>query len=342
MERFLKSRYRIGQKISENPYSVTYKGSYLSSDKPVIIKIYKRAALTSSLIKIIRKKVKSFSLINHHNIAKIIDGDYGWQGYYYVREYIEGQSLTQILNQSKTMSIPEATKIILSVCDALSVAHKNGVIHGAISPNNILISSQKIVKLTDFVVEGQIKEALPQKAAFVSLGANYISPEEANGETAGPSSDIYSAALVMYEMLAGRLPYNVTGKNVALKILLSKIQDAPPPLSTFSPEIPPIYGEILAKGLARDPMLRFTTIDDFAESLKNKNVVSNLPIHDVPNISFDIADRKNRSEERARIRVPEKQKRGFSYQFGNWLVKLLILAILCGMVLAIILTLTRP
>jgi len=88
MERFLKSRYRIGEKLSENPFSITYKGTFLATDKPLVIKIYKRGTLSSNLIRNMKQKVKELSQISYHGIAKLIDGDYGWQGFYYVREFV--------------------------------------------------------------------------------------------------------------------------------------------------------------------------------------------------------------------------------------------------------------
>ena len=93
MERFLKSRYRIGEPLGENPFSVTYKGYLIGTEVPVVIKIYKRAALNSPLINKLRPKVTKIISLDHRNIARVIDGDYGWQGFYFVREFIEGEDL---------------------------------------------------------------------------------------------------------------------------------------------------------------------------------------------------------------------------------------------------------
>ena len=97
MEKFLKSRYKIGEKIGENPFSFTYKGYLMGTEVPVVIKIYKRTALNSPLINKLRPKVTKIISLDHPNIARVIDGDYGWQGFYFIREFIEGENLEEFL-----------------------------------------------------------------------------------------------------------------------------------------------------------------------------------------------------------------------------------------------------
>src|SRR3989338_2776572 len=181
MERFLKSRYRIGENISENPFSVTYQGNFIGTNKPVIIKIYKRVTLNSNLINRMKQKVKELSCVTYHGIAKLIDGDYGWQGFYYVREYVEGQSLQEILNSKQAIGAEKAQVIAIEVCKALEVVHAKGII------------------------QGEIKEAMPQKVISIMDNGKYTSPEELTGSPASVSSDIYALGLIIYEMLVSSL-----------------------------------------------------------------------------------------------------------------------------------------
>src|SRR3989338_10279570 len=108
MEHILKSRYKIGQKISESPFSVTYKGFFIGTDRPVVIKIYKRGTLNSSLIKNMKQKVRDLSQIESPGIAALLDGDYGWQGFYYVREFVEGANLKEILEKEGKLELSRA------------------------------------------------------------------------------------------------------------------------------------------------------------------------------------------------------------------------------------------
>ncbi|KPJ67604.1 hypothetical protein AMJ44_07225 [candidate division WOR-1 bacterium DG_54_3] len=269
MERFLKSRYKIGEKISENPFSVTYKGFFLGTQKPVVIKIYKRGTLNSSLINRMKQKVKELSHMNHHGIAKLIDGDYGWQGFYYVREYIEGQNLRQILESDQKIGLEKAVAVAEEVCRALEFAHGKGIIHGALKPNNIFIDHRGIVKITDFVIEGEIKEAMPQKVLTIINDGKYTSPEELAGESAKTTSDIYALGMILYELTISKSPLVEGGllsgiKKLKHKSWLNQEELAP---------LPRYLQDIMGRALQADPLLRFSSMEELRESLENKNLV---------------------------------------------------------------------
>lgn len=273
MEQILKSRYRIGEKISETPFSLTYRGVFIGTDKPVIIKIYKRGTLNSSLIKDMKQKVRELSLINHHGIAKLMDGDYGWQGFYYVREFIEGQSVQEIMAKGEKIGTEKACAIVDQVLVALTEVHRRGIVHAAISPSNIFIDNQGLVKLADFVIEGEIKESIPHKVLEVMGGAKYASPEELKGEPASPVSDIFSLGLVLYEMAAGKFVLSGKGLTENIKKLKSPVLLAK---ESFS-GLPRFLEEIILKAIQRDPLLRFSSADEFRESLEKKGVMIKNP-----------------------------------------------------------------
>ena len=266
----MKSRYKIGDKISENPFSVTYQGSFLDTDKPVIIKIYKRGTLNSGLIKRMKQKVRELSLINYHGIAKLVDGDYGWQGFYYVREYVKGSSLAEILESNQEIGLDKAATIVEEACSALSAAHARGIIHGELKPSNILIDSKGVLKLADFVIEGEIKDAMPQKAISVLAEGTYASPEELLGKPAGPSSDIYALGIILYEMLCPK-------ENLNKKEVFNKFNKLKTPCLVKRDTVaflPRYLQDILIKALQRDPLLRFSNIAQFKESLEKKALVA--------------------------------------------------------------------
>ncbi|MFA4905727.1 MAG: serine/threonine-protein kinase [Candidatus Margulisiibacteriota bacterium] len=272
MERFLKSRFKTGPKIGENPFSLTYRGTFLSGEKPVIIKIYKRGTLNSALIKNMKAKVKLLSEMDHPGIARLYDGDYGWQGFYYVREFVEGRTLGEILQGGKA-ELFDADRIIGLVCEALLIPHRAGLVHGAIKPENVFILANGQIKLADFTIEGEVKEALPQKAVVVLSRSQFMSPEEILGDVARASSDIYSVGLLYYALLSGILDFPPARKlNGAL----------PPP-----PGLPKYAEDVLDKALQPDPLLRFRTIDDFLQSLKQKTLVEKREALDFPPIELE-------------------------------------------------------
>jgi len=311
----LKSRYRIGKKIGESPYSLTYKGSFLANDTPLIIKIYKRATLNSALIQNMKRKVKEFSMISHSNIARLYDGDYGWQGFYYVREYINGQSLRELLNFRKKLDVDYASSLILKVCAAIREAHQRGIVHAGIKPDNIFLNSKNILKVTDFVIEGEIKESLQQKAKYVLERQLYISPEEVLGNAASQSSDVFVLGLVFYEMISGRPYFNCEKKYFNSLRQLKVIADAPKYIN-----------DIFYKALQEDPLLRFETVSEFEESLRNKAVVIKRKKIDLPHIELEDSEQPEVKEMKV---IRAERKLSFRLLF------LVIMSIVAGLIYAV-------
>jgi serine/threonine protein kinase len=275
MEHFLKSRYRIDNQISENPFSITYKGFVIANNKPVVIKIYKRGTLDSRLIKGMKQKVKELSSINHHGVVKILDGDYGWQGFYYVREYIEGKSLEQILKNSQELGLEKSLAVAEEVCRLLEIVHAKGIIHGALKPGNIFIDPQGIVKVSDFIVEGEIKDAMPQKALSLIYDGKYTSPEELAGQPASISSDIYALGIILCEMLLKR-----TNFENGLKGSLKKLRgESFLSLEGLAP-LPRYMQDIISKTLQKNPLKRFASMGQLRESLEKKSLAAEQPLQE--------------------------------------------------------------
>lgn len=306
MEQFLKSRFKTGPKIGENPFSLTYRGTFLSGEKPVIIKIYKRGTLNSALIKNMKAKVRLLSEIDHPGIARLYDGDYGWQGFYYVREYVEGRTLGKA-------ELFDADRIIQQICEALILPHRLGLVHGAIKPENVFLMGEGRIKLVDFTIEGEVKEALPQKALVVLSRSEFMSPEEILGEAARASSDIYSVGLLYYSMLTGVVDFTPT-----LKIN----GPLPPP-----PGLPKYAEDILTKALQPDPLLRFRTIEDLLESLKQKTLVEKRERLDFPPIELENLPPLEQQEV---VVVRQERKRSF------FLLIVIGLSILAGLIYMLI------
>ena len=269
MEQILKSRYRTGEKISETPFSVTYRGLFVGNDKKqVVIKIYKRGTLNSSLIRSMKQRVKEFSLISHHGIAKLFDGDYGWQGFYYVREFIEGRTLQAVLSSGEKLGIERAIAIADQALLALEAAHAKGIIHGGLKPANIIIDNQGIIKLADFVIEGEIKDSLPQRVQEIIVNAKYASPEELEGNPATHSAAIFSLGLILYEMATGKYDLVEPGLGGGIKKLREPILSKEALAS-----LPRYLAEIIFKALQKDPLIRFSCAAEFRESLEKKSLV---------------------------------------------------------------------
>jgi serine/threonine-protein kinase len=281
MERFLKSRYRIGEMIGENPFSITYKAYLMGTEVPVVIKIYKRAALNSPLINKLRPKVTKIISLDHPNIARVIDGDYGWKGFYFVREFVEGEDLETFLNKG-TLNIASAIDIMKQVISALSVAHSNNLIHGALGARNIFISGKE-VKVTDFILEPAVRINPGLLAAAAAINSSYMAPEQIKGEHITAASDIYSAGVIFYQLVTGKLPFSGSGGlDTALKHLSEEI--VPP--SHLQSGVPDYVDDIIMKMLEKDPLQRINRSEDVLEGLNKQRLIFNLPNREFVNLIY--------------------------------------------------------
>jgi|SRR3989339_29015 len=312
MERFLKSKFKIGNKLGENYFSLTYNGTTLLNDSPVIIKIYKRGTLTSNLIQAMKQKVRILQGQIHLRIVPLLDGDYGWQGFYYVRNFIQGKPLREIIKE-RSLSFPDVEKYILEICEALSAAHERGIVHGALSENNIFVDKDGI-KIVDFIIEGEIKESLPQKALLILDNDETLSPEEISGKQAAFSSDIFAVGVLFYKMLSFQSPF---------KGQIDKLRGRFIPLN----QAPRYQQDIIAKALNPDPLLRFKNIYELAESLKHKTLANHRVEMDLPPIELENAPHPEENIVRV---IKKEQEKSFFLAF------VVLLAALAGIIYAVI------
>jgi len=336
VEQILKSRYRTAEKISETPFSLTYRGVFIGTEKPVIIKIYKRGTLNSTLINHMKRRVREFSLLTHHGLAKLLDGDYGWQGFYYVREFVEGMSLADLLKKEGKIDAERATVIIDQILSVLEEVHARGIVHGALKPTNIFIDQQGIIKLTDFIIEGEVKETLPLKVQEIMANAQYATPEEAAGCPATVSSDLYVLGLIFFEMVSGKLLFPEGGLKVSLRKLRPAMLLNPEELSF----LPRYLAEIIAKALQRDPLMRFSSATEFRESLRRKGVAKKgveneeyLRILEslIPSYIEEVKTESEAVEKLGRLRWSKEKHR-------NWLLAVILaVAVLVGILYAFLL-----
>ncbi|MBI5700856.1 protein kinase [Candidatus Saganbacteria bacterium] len=312
MDKFLKSRFKTGKKLSENPYSLTYNGTTLSGEQPVIIKIYKRGTLNSSLIKTMKQKVKLLQEFSGARIVPLLDGDYGWQGFYFVRPYIKAQNLEEY-SKTNRLEISDIEKILLEICEGLFASHSKGIVHGALKATNIFINKDG-VKLADFVIEGEVKEAIPQKAAAILLNDDNLSPEELAGGRATTLSDIFSLGVILYKLLGGKSPYANPVDRFYSRY--KRIDSAPRHLQ-----------EIMAKCLQVDPLLRFKNINELGESIKHKSIIEDHGAFDFPLIELE--NTPHPKEKEVQI-IKEERKRSF------FLLIVIILSAAAGIIYGII------
>lgn len=214
----------------------------------------------------IDREARLIASLAHPNIVAVYDAGRHDGRPYLVMEYVHGATLREILAQRRTLTESEAVRFGAQVASALAYAHAHGIVHCDVKPENILITDEGVAKAVDFGVGRTLTRTMTPDEARAILGTiAYLAPEVLQGSPPDPRSDIYSLALTVYEMVAGRLPFG--GVNLAASAG-QRLAATAPPLRSFSPEASPELERILARALAFAPEARFQDAEEFAAALR--------------------------------------------------------------------------
>ena len=262
-------RYEIHSRIGRGGMADVFLARDRLLDRPVAIKVlFPEYAADPNFVERFRREATAASNLTHPNIVGVYD--FGRQGgtYYMVMEYVNGRTVADILRSDGSLLPQRAADIASDVAAALGFAHRNGVVHRDVKPANILVSNTGTVKVADFGIARAMNAATEQdltQAGAVMGTATYFSPEQAQGGNPDPRSDLYSLGIVMYEMAAGRPPFQ--GDN-PVAIAYKQVHDTPPRITTYAPSVPPAYEAIVMKLLAKAPTARYPSADDLRMDLR--------------------------------------------------------------------------
>src|SRR4051794_7212937 len=262
-------RYEIHSRIGRGGMADVFLARDRLLDRPVAVKVlFPEYAADPNFVERFRREATAASNLTHPNIVGVFD--FGRQGgtYYMVMEYVNGRTVADILRSDGSLLPQRAADIASDVAAALGFAHRNGVVHRDVKPANILVSTTGAVKVADFGIARAMNAATEQdltQAGAVMGTATYFSPEQAQGGNPDPRSDLYSLGIVMYEMVAGRPPFQ--GDN-PLAIAYKQVHEAPEPLREAAPGVPPAYDAIVMKLLAKSPTARYPSADDLRTDLR--------------------------------------------------------------------------
>lgn len=269
-------RYKVGPAIGHGGMAEVYLGIDTRLDRQVAIKIM-RSDLADDQVFLARfhREAHSVAQLNNPNIVSIYDtGEETFtnpdgtveKAPYIVMEYVKGQTLRDIIKENGALSQRDSEQIIIGILNALEYSHRMGIIHRDIKPGNIMISDQGVVKVMDFGIARALDDsatAMTQSQGVVGT-AQYLSPEQARGETVDMRSDLYSAGCVLYEMLTGRPPF--TGDS-PVAIAYQHVSQVATPPSAIVPGLPKIWDSVIAKSMAKDRQNRYTTAAEFKHDI---------------------------------------------------------------------------
>jgi serine/threonine-protein kinase len=262
----LNKRYKLLAPIGSGGMAVVHKAQDLSLGRLVAVKIL-RENLTGDpeFLARFQQEARAAANLTHPNIVTV--HDFGRDGgrYYIVMEYVEGRDLKSLIKEGAPFGVERALNLAIQVCAGIGYAHRAGLVHCDVKPQNILVTADGRAKVTDFGIARALASLHPGETTDVVWGSpQYYSPEQAAGESPTPASDVYSIGVVMYEMLAGRLPF-VASTQQALAMM--HLREEPPSLSLFNPALPDTLELIVHKVLAKEPSARYRTADQLGRIL---------------------------------------------------------------------------
>lgn len=280
----LDGRYEVQEIIGVGGMSVVYKAYDNVDDRIVAIKILKDEFLNNEEFKRrFKNESKAIALLSHENIVRVYDVNFGEKLQYIVMEYIDGITLKEYINKQNSITWNDAVYFMTQILRAVQHAHDKGIVHRDIKPQNIILLPNGTLKVTDFGIARFSRSATKTLTEQAIGSVHYIAPEQAKGEQTDERADIYSMGVVLYEMLAGKVPFDSEN---AVSVALMQVQANAEKLTQINPNIPKGLEQICVHAMQKNPDDRYQSATemllDIEEIIKNPNTVFNYASNTEP------------------------------------------------------------
>lgn len=268
----LDGRYEIQEIVGVGGMSVVYKAYDNVDDRVVAVKILKDEFLTNDdFVRRFKNESKAIALLSHPNIVKVYDVSFGEKLQYIVMEYVDGITLKEYIQKQGAITWNDALFFTTQILKALQHAHDKGIVHRDIKPQNIILLPNGNIKVADFGI-ARFSRSETRTLTDTAIGSvHYISPEQAKGEFTDEKADIYSVGVVLYEMLAGKVPFEAES---AVSVALMQLQNNAKRLTEINPDIPLGLEQICIHAMQKDPKDRYQSA---TEMLLDVEEVMNNP-----------------------------------------------------------------
>ena len=277
----LNDRYQLLEQLGSGGMAEVFRARDLMLDRYVAIKVlradYSRA---SGFQDRFRQEARAAANLSHPNIVTVHDFGFAEDQLFIVMEHVPGKDLKSLLRQRGRMSVEEAIPLVIQACAGIGYAHRAGLVHCDVKPQNMLVTPDLRLKVTDFGIARALATIVPGERVKVVWGSpQYFSPEQATGEAPTPASDVYSIGVVLYELLSGTLPF--TG-STAEELARLHAQARLTPINEYVPELPSALEEIVMKLLEKEPSARYRTADQLGRVLLKFGAHRSEPIPTSP------------------------------------------------------------
>ncbi|MCK0173376.1 protein kinase [Mycolicibacterium sp. F2034L] len=268
----LDGRYRVDAPIATGGMSTVYRGLDVRLDRPVALKVMdSRYAGDQQFLTRFQREAKAVARLKDPGLVAVYDQGLDGRHPFLVMELVEGGTLRELLRERGPMPPHAAAAVLGPVLSGLAVAHRGGLVHRDVKPENVLISDDGEVKIADFGLVRAVAEAQITSTSVILGTAAYLSPEQVGTGTAGPGSDVYAVGILAFEILTGTTPFN---GDSPLAVAYQRMDHDVPPPSTVIAGVPAEFDELVLRATARDPADRFAdalemgaAVDDLVDAL---------------------------------------------------------------------------
>jgi serine/threonine-protein kinase len=258
-------RYRVLSRLGSGGMADVFLAEDEQLGRKVALKLlHRRFSEDPGFVERFRREAQSAAGLQHPNVVGVYDRGAFDGTYYIAMEYLPGRSLKQLIREEAPLDPVRAIDITIQILKAARFAHRHGVIHRDLKPHNVLVDENGHVKVTDFGIARAGASDMTETGSIMGT-AQYLSPEQAQGHAVSPSSDLYAIAVVLYELLTGRVPFDA---DAAVTIALKHVSEAPPVPTRINPSIPAPLEQVVMWGLNKNPADRPKDADEFISALE--------------------------------------------------------------------------
>jgi len=259
-------QYQIVELAGQGGMATVYKAYQPSLNRYVALKVLPEyLAHDDEFVKRFKQEATAAAALRHPNIIVIYDIGEANSVHYIATEFLDGQTLDVALKQTGALPLPRVVKIVNQLASALEAAHQQSLIHRDVKPSNVFVNARDHVTLMDFGIVKAVSSTRLTRTGLLVGTPDYMSPEQAEGQALDGRSDLYSLAVVVYQMLTGQTPFTAPTPNA---ILYAHVNRPPTPLSHLNQAIPPSVEAVVLRALAKKPADRFQSVAEFAAALE--------------------------------------------------------------------------
>ena len=264
-EQVVGGRYRVVRKLGGGGMADVYLCEDLTLGRNVAIKVLLQRYLDDpTFVERFRREAKAAAGLNQQNLVSIYDWGEVDGTYYIAMEYVEGETLKDLIRRRGRLSGNESVAVTLQLLSAVDFAHRSGIVHRDIKPQNVMIDRDGTVKVMDFGIARAGDSGMTEAGSILGT-AQYLAPEQAKGYPVDERSDLYSVGVCLYEMLTGTVPFK---GDSAVTVALKHVNEVPVEPSELVPGMPYVLNQIVLKAMAKDPADRYQSAAEFARDLR--------------------------------------------------------------------------